>query len=76
MMLPIFPILLLITSLGSGLWYKKTDNDIFGALAVASATVCLIWGLVIAHWSIHLLGLLVLLKFKTPILEWVQIKNK
>ncbi|ACK68803.1 conserved hypothetical protein [Gloeothece citriformis PCC 7424] len=76
MMLPIFPILLLITSIGSGLWYQKTDNDIFGVLAVASAAACLIWGLVIAHWSIHLLGLLVLLKFRTPILEWVQINNK
>ena len=60
----------------SGLWYQKTDNDIFGALTVASAVACLIWGLVIAHWSIHLLGLVVLLKFRTPILEWVQINNK
>ncbi|WP_013320469.1 hypothetical protein [Gloeothece verrucosa] len=75
MMLPIFPLLLLITSIGSVVWYQKTDNDIFGALAVTCAAVCLIWGLVIAHWSIHLLGLLVLLKFRPPILEWVQIKN-
>lgn len=76
MMLPFFPLLLLITSIGSGFWYQKTDNDIFGVLAVASAAACLIWGLVIAHWSIHLLGLLVLLKFRTPVLEWVKINNK
>lgn len=69
MMLPVFPLLLLITSIASGFWYQKTNNDIFGVLAVASAVVCLIWGLVIAHWLIHLLGLLLLVKLSNPLLK-------
>jgi hypothetical protein len=75
MMLPIFPLLLLVTSIGSGIWYQKTDNDIFGVLAVASAAACLVWGLVIAHWSIHLLGLLFLFKLRKPMLGFVQINK-
>ncbi|ACK64915.1 conserved hypothetical protein [Rippkaea orientalis PCC 8801] len=74
MMLPIFPLLLLVTSIGSILWYQRTDNDIFGVLAVASALAGVIWGLVIAHWSIHLISLLVLLKFRSPIFSAIQVK--
>lgn len=61
MMLPILPLLFLVTSLGSIILYLRTAHDIFGILAVGSAIVCLIWGLVIAHWSVHLLVLIVLL---------------
>lgn len=75
MMLPLFPLLLLVTAIASGIWYQKTDNDIFGVLAVGGAAICLIWGLVIAHWSINLLGLLLLFKLRMPLLEWVQIKK-
>ncbi len=74
MMLAIFPLLLLVTSIGSILWYQRTDNDIFWVLAVASALAGIIWGLVIAHWSIHLISLIVLLKFRTPILSAIQVK--
>lgn len=74
MMLPIFPLLFLLTSLGSLLWYQRTDNDIFGVLAAASALACVIWGLVISHWLIHILSLIVLLKFRTPILSAIQVK--
>jgi hypothetical protein len=65
----IFPLLLLATSIGSMLWYKKTANDIFEVLAVGSALICLIWGLTIAHWSINLFCLLLLLKFRFPLLS-------
>ncbi len=75
MMLPVFPILLLATSILSGIWYQKTDNDIFGVLALVGMAVCLIWGLVIAHWSIHLLGLLMLFKLRTPVLGWIQVNK-
>ncbi|MGK7939885.1 MAG: hypothetical protein AB4062_07000 [Crocosphaera sp.] len=74
MILPIFPLLLLITSLGSVFWYQRTGNDIFGVLAFASALAFVIWGLVISHWLIHILGLVILLKFKTPILSTIQVK--
>lgn len=69
----IFPVLLLVTAVGSILWYQRTTNDIFYALAVSSAVVSLIWGLVVAHWSILLLGLLIVLKFRAPVLSTIQI---
>ena len=75
MILPIFPILLLLTALGSVFLYQCTDLDIFKVLAVGTAIICLVWGLVIAHWSIHLLSLIVLLKFKSPVLKTVQVQT-
>jgi hypothetical protein len=72
MIFPIFPILLLVTAVGSILWYQHTANDIFWALAVTSAMVGLIWGLVITHWSIQLLGLAILLRYSSPVLSLVQ----
>ncbi len=74
MMLPLFPLLLLITSVWSILWYQKSDNDIFGVLGATSAIIGLIWGLIIAHWSINLIGLLVLLYFRSSFFSTVPIK--
>ncbi|AFY76676.1 hypothetical protein Ple7327_1282 [Pleurocapsa sp. PCC 7327] len=75
MMLPMFPVLLLIVAVGSVLWYQHTNNDIFWVLAVATAITCLIWGLVIAHWSILLVGLLALLKFRAPMVRPVRVET-
>ena len=61
MAIPMFLILLFSTALVNLFLYLRTANDIFGVLAVGMTICCLIWGLVIAHWSIHLLALLVLL---------------
>lgn len=66
MIVPIFPLLLLITAFGSIILYLRTAHDIFGVLAVCTTVVCLIWGLVIAHWSIHLLALLALFSIRKP----------
>lgn len=66
MMLPILPLLFLVTALGSVILYLRTAHDIFGILAVGNAIVCLIWGLVIAHWSVHLLALIGLLLIRSP----------
>ena len=74
MMLPIFPLLFLITSIGSVIWYQRTENDIFGVLAFASALACVIWGLVISHWLVHILSLIILLRFRTPLLSAIQVK--
>ena len=72
--LPIFLLLMFITTLGSIILYLRTASDIFGVLSVVMAVSCLIWGLVVAHWSIHLLALAALLFVKKPekIFSWVS----
>ena len=67
MTIPIFPILFFLSAIVSIISYLKTSNDIFALLATGMTVSCLIWGLVIAHWSIHLLALLVLLFLGKPI---------
>lgn len=66
MLLPVFPLLMLITTLGSVFLYFRTNNDIFAVLSAVLAIACLIWGLVVAHWSIHLLCLSALLCLRKP----------
>jgi hypothetical protein len=77
MTLPMFPFILLIIALGSILIYQKTSHEVTRVLMAGSAIVCLIWGFAIAHWSIHLLSLILLLKLKSPsmILETVKINK-
>lgn len=62
-----FPLLLFVTAVASIVIYLRTDNDIFALLAVGMSVCCLVWGLVIAHWSVHLLALLALLFVGKPI---------
>ena len=62
-----FPLLLLITAIASIFVYLRSNNDIFALLAVGMSVTCLIWGLVIAHWSIHLLALLALMFVGRPV---------
>lgn len=62
-----FPILLLVAAVANIVIYLRTDNDIFALLAVGMSIACLIWGLVIAHWSIHLLALLAVLFIGRPV---------
>lgn len=57
---------MIITTLGSVIWYLRTNNDIFAVLAVGMALACLVWGLVISHWSVHLVALLALLFIGKP----------
>ena len=66
MIMPIFPLLMLATTFASVVLYLRTANDIFGLLAVTMAVACLIWGLVVAHWSIHLCFLIALLFLRRP----------
>ena len=66
MIFSIFPLLMLATTLGSVIWYLRTNNDIFAVLAVGMALTCLIWGLVVSHWSVHLLALFALLFLVKP----------
>ena len=62
-----FPILLLVAAIANIVIYLRTDNDIFALLAVGMSIACLIWGLIIAHWSIHLLALLAVLFIGRPV---------
>ena len=62
-----FPLLMLVTALASIFIYLRTNNDIFALLGVVMSLCCLIWGLVIAHWSVHLLALLAVLFFAKPV---------
>ena len=64
---PMFPLLVFVTAIISTVIYLRTDNDIFALLAVGMSLACLVWGLVIAHWSIHLLALLALLFIGKPV---------
>ena len=59
--------LLLITTIASIVIYLRTSNDIFALLGVCMAICCLIWGLILVHWSIHLLALLALLFMGKPV---------
>lgn len=65
-MIPLFPILLFVTALSSIFLYLRTANDIYALLAVVMTLSCLIWGLIIAHWSVHLLALLALFFLRKP----------
>ncbi|MGB3692419.1 MAG: hypothetical protein WA865_09800 [Spirulinaceae cyanobacterium] len=66
---PITPIFLILTALGSILWYQRTPHEIYRVLATVLVVVCLIWGFAIAHWSVQLLGLFLLFKF-----NWLSTK--
>lgn len=62
-----FPLLLFVTAIGSIIIYLRTDSDIFSLLAVGMSISCLIWGLIIAHWFVHLLALLAVLLIGRPV---------
>ncbi|MDY6782997.1 MAG: hypothetical protein SW833_10695 [Cyanobacteriota bacterium] len=61
-MISVLPLLLLIAASYSIFVYQRTSGELARVLAAGTAVVCLIWGLAIAHWSFHILGLLVLLQ--------------
>lgn len=47
--------------------YQSFDHEVAKVLAAATATVCLIWGFAIAHWGLHLLCLLILMRYRFPL---------
>ncbi len=67
MAIPMFPILLFAAALISIFLYLRTNYEIYGLLAAGMSIACLIWGLVIAHWSVHLLALLALFFLRKPL---------
>ncbi|MFW6357960.1 MAG: hypothetical protein ACOC0N_01895 [Chroococcales cyanobacterium] len=75
MILPLYPLLLLATALGSIFLHHRTSNEIYRVLAACTTIVCLIWGFAIAHWSIHLLCLVLLFKFNRVALVKIVSSN-
>jgi hypothetical protein len=61
--LALFPILFLLTSIGSLLIYQRSHGEQFYLLAILMAAVAIIWLLIISHWSFQLLCLLALLLY-------------
>lgn len=57
----LFPLLLLGFALSSILLAQATGHDVYHVLAMGNFIVCLVWTCAIAHWSLQLLALLVLL---------------
>ena len=76
-MYPVFPIFFLIIALGAIFFYQRASHELTRVLMAVTATVCLIWGFAIAHWSIHLLCLALLLRFRSPskIMQMVKIQK-
>ena len=66
MLASLFLFLLLFTTIASAYLYQRTKHEIHLVLSIFTAIVFLIWGLVIAHWSIHAFALLALLLIRVP----------
>lgn len=67
MLIPIFMTLLFFTTIASVFIYQRTNQDIHLILAIFTASVFIIWGLAIAHWTIHMFALLALLCIRIPV---------
>lgn len=78
MLIPLFMTLLFITTIISVLIYQRTNQDIHLILAIFTASIFIIWGLAIAHWSIHMFVLIALLSIRIPVFtpKTVKIYNK
>ncbi len=78
MLIALFMTLLFTTTILSVLIYQRTNQDIHLILAVFTASIFIIWGLAIAHWTIHILALVALLCFRIPLFtpKTVKIYNK
>lgn len=78
MIIPVFLTLLLLTTIASVFLYKRTNHEIHLVLGIFTFIIFLIWSLAVAHWSIHILALSVLLLVRIPVLtpKTVSINDK
>jgi predicted membrane protein len=74
MMIPLFMTLLLLTTIASIFIYQRTNQEVHLVLAIFTAIIFLIWGLAIAHWSIHILALLTLFCIRIPVFSSKTVK--
>ena len=63
MILPIFPLSLLIVAFGSIVLYQRSTHELTRMLSAGTAAVCLIWAFVVSHWFMHILSLVLLFSF-------------
>jgi len=68
-MITLFMSLLLLTTIVSALIYQRTNQEIHLVLSIFTAIVLMVWGLAVAHWSIHIIALLTLLCIRIPIFQ-------
>jgi hypothetical protein len=47
--------------------YQSSDHEVMKVLAGFAATVCIIWGFAATHWGLHLVCLLVLMRYRFPL---------
>ncbi|MDY7015468.1 MAG: hypothetical protein SVX43_18110 [Cyanobacteriota bacterium] len=73
-MILVLPLFLLTTAWYSILVYQRTSGELARVLAAGTAAVCLIWGFAIAHWSVQILGLLLLVQSKRLSLLWGTVR--
>lgn len=66
MLISSFMILLLFTTILSALIYQRTSQDIHLMLSICTGIIFVIWGLAIAHWTIHIFALLALFCLRIP----------
>lgn len=77
MMFPLAPLFLTILALISIFIYQKSSHEVTRMLTAGCTAIFLVWGFAIAHWSIHLLCLLLLFNFKVSqnLLQTVRINK-
>lgn len=44
--------------------YQNFDHEVMKVLAASTAAVCIIWGFATTHWGLHLLCLLLLMRYR------------
>ncbi len=47
-------------------YFPRTRQDIHLMLSIFTAIIFVIWGLAIAHWTVHIFALLALFCIRTP----------
>ncbi|AFY36905.1 hypothetical protein Lepto7376_0473 [[Leptolyngbya] sp. PCC 7376] len=53
-----------VIALASVYLYQSSDHEVMKLLAISAAAVCIIWGFATTHWGLHLLCLLVLMRYR------------
>ena len=66
MLISLFMVLLIFTTIISALIYQRTSQDIHLILSFCTGIAFVILSLAIAHWTIHLLALLALFCIRIP----------
>lgn len=47
--------------------YQSSNHEVAKVLSGFAAVVCIIWGFAATHWGLHLICLLVLMRYRFPL---------